>query len=329
MSSEDKAVGGQAVIEGVMMRAPGAISTAVRKVQSKEIVVKTEPYVGLSRRYKVLNVPVLRGAVSFFEMLVIGMKTLHYSADVTMEDADTKEVPTVQKKRGRRERMMGTLILAGTMASALSVGIGVFFLLPLVLTNLLHVYRGQLSFNLIAGAIRAGLFLFYLWIISRWGEIRRIFAYHGAEHKSVFAYESNDELSLERVRRYSTRHPRCGTSFILIVVVLAIVVFSIADSLFVTVFGHAQTVWERFLTHFSFLPLVAGLSFELLKLSGKKRNHPLTRMLIAPGLWLQRITTQEPDDEQIEVALVALKSALAWSESAEERRSRGSIGSKE
>ena len=309
MPSDPHTVGGQAVIEGVMMRAPKAIATAVRTLD-KKITVKVEPYVALSKRYRILNIPILRGAVSFFEMLVIGIRTLSYSADVAMKEAQEEEQKEQDKPRTKRQAFFDELLLGGSLVFALALGVGLFFFLPLFLTQFLHVQRGALGFNLIAGGIRIAIFLTYLWAISRWKEIRRIFEYHGAEHKSIFAYEAGDELTVERTRKYSTLHPRCGTSFILIVAVSAILLFSVTDALFVTIFGHVQNLWERFLTHFTFLPLVAGISYELLKFSGKKSGHRIMRCLIAPGLWLQKITTKEPDDAQLEVALTALKHAL-------------------
>ncbi|MFH1007994.1 MAG: DUF1385 domain-containing protein [Candidatus Latescibacterota bacterium] len=307
--SKPQSIGGQAVIEGVMMRAPGAIATAVRCLD-KKITVKVEPYVALSERYKILNIPILRGALSFFEMLIIGIRTLSYSADVAMQEAQEEENPEDDGARTKRQAFFDGLLLGGSLVLALALGVGLFFFLPLFAAQLLRVQKGALGFNLIAGAIRIAIFLTYLSVISRWKEIRRIFEYHGAEHKSIYAYEAGDELTVEHIRKYSTLHPRCGTSFIVIVAVSAILLFSLTDSLFVTTFGHVQNLWERFLTHLLFLPLVAGASYELLKFSGKKRDHAIIRCLIAPGLWLQKITTREPDDEQLEVALTALKRAL-------------------
>ena len=308
--TEDLPVGGQAVIEGVMMRVPGKIVTAVRTGEC-EIVVREEEYMPLTKRFGWLDVPVLRGAVSFFEMMIIGLKALNFSADVAMQASDGEE----EEKKETEPRAEGSdwknrLMLAGTLVFSLALGIGLFFFLPLLVADMLGVRRDALRFNLTAGLMRAGLLLLYMWGISRWGEIRRVFQYHGAEHKSIFTLEAGAELTVERARDFGRLHPRCGTSFVLIVVLLSILIFAVVDSLFVVVFGHPQNLLERFATHLCVLPLIGGVSFELLKLSGRKRNHPLTRVLIAPGLWLQRITTQEPDDDQLEVALVALCHAL-------------------
>jgi uncharacterized protein YqhQ len=307
--TEDLPVGGQAVIEGVMMRVPGRIVTAVRAAD-RRIVVREEQYMPLVKRYRWLDVPVLRGAVSFFEMMIIGLRALNYSADVAMQNGDPAGAPVPEEGEDGGGRWQDRLLLGGTLMLALGLGIGLFFFLPLLAAELLGVQRDALRFNLIAGLLRVGLLLLYMWGISHWGEIRRVFQYHGAEHKSIFALEAGAELSVGGVRPFGRLHPRCGTSFMLIVVLLAILVFALVDSLFAVVFGHPQNLLERFATHLAVLPLIGGIGFELLKLSGRKRNHPLTRALIRPGLWLQRITTREPDDDQLEVALVALQRAL-------------------
>jgi uncharacterized protein YqhQ len=306
--SDDQSVGGQAVIEGVMMRSPRRIATAVRK-PDKRILTKTEPYIALSKRHKLLNIPVVRGALSFFEMLIIGIKALNFSADVALEESQRAE-KGADWQRTRGERIKDGLILVGTVVLALGLAVCVFFALPLFLTDILGLSKSAILFNVIAGIIRAGLFLAYLWGISRWREIKRILEYHGAEHKSIYAFESGEELTVKAVRKYSTHHPRCGTSFLLIVVILAIVLFAVADTIVQMQLGHKPTLLQRFITHFSLLPILGGVSYELLKLSGRKRDKKYVQWLSAPGLWLQRITTQEPDDNQLEVAIVALKNAL-------------------
>jgi uncharacterized protein YqhQ len=256
-----------------------------------------------------LNIPVFRGAISFFEMLIIGMKALNFSADVALEEVQKTE-KGADWQRTRGEKIKDGLVLAGMIALAFCLSLGVFFALPLFLTETMGMSKNALSFNVVAGVIRVCFFLSYLWIISRWKEIRRILEYHGAEHKSIFAFESGEELNVENVRKYSTHHPRCGTSFLLIVVILAILLFAVADTIVEMQIGHRPMLWQRFITHFSLLPLLGGISYELLKLSGKKRHSRYIQWLSAPGLWLQKITTQEPDDAQLEVAIVALKSAL-------------------
>ena len=307
--TEDLPVGGQAVIEGVMMRVPGKIVTAVRRAD-REIVVREEDYIAWTKRFSLLNLPVLRGAISFFEMMIIGMQALNFSADMAIQTSEEGKDSAVNSSSGEKSAWKNRLALGLTLVVSLGLGIGIFFFLPLYIAGFTDAQRDALRFNLVAGGVRMTLFLLYLWGISHWQEIQRVFQYHGAEHKSIFTLEAGDELTVENARDFGRLHPRCGTSFLLIVVLLSIFVFAIADSAFVMVFGDVQTLLERFATHLCFLPLISGISYEVLKFSGKKRNHPLTRILITPGLWLQRITTREPEDDQLEVALVALRHAL-------------------
>ena len=307
-SYEYTSIGGQAVIEGVMMRTPKSIATAVRK-PDKEILIKNDPYIGLAKRYRLLSLPVLRGAAAFFEMVFIAIRALNFSADVALIERE-KEVKGLDWERSRGKKILDGLMLVGMIVLAFVLAIGLFFALPVFLTEVIGFSKNALSFNMVAGIIRVSFFLAYLWVTSLWGEIRRIFEYHGAEHKSINAFESGEELSVENARKYSTHHPRCGTSFLLIVVLLAIFLFAVADTIVEMSIGHRPTLLQRFITHFSVLPLLAGSSYELLKLSHRKQDNRYVRWLAAPGLWLQGITTREPDEAQLEVAVVALKSVL-------------------
>jgi len=301
-------VGGQAVIEGVMMRSPERVSTAVRKAGG-DIVVKNQEFISLTKRYKILGFPLLRGVVSFGEMLVIGIKSLNYSAEVAVEEAERLEGKE-KKDTFFNSDTFKNLYLGFTVVFALALGVGIFFFLPLWFSQLLQVKRQAVAFNLVAGVFRVGLFVLYVWGISRIGEFKKIFQYHGAEHKSIYTYESGKDLTVENVREYGTRHPRCGTSFILIVAVFAILVYSISDTIYFLATGVPPTLAKRFLIHFCLLPLVAGVGYELLKLSAKASHNKIVKFLIAPGLWIQRITTREPSDDQLEVAIVALQNAL-------------------
>ncbi len=283
-------IGGQAVIEGVMMRAPRSMAIAVRR-PSGEIVVKRDRVVPLSERFPLLRLPVIRGAVALFSSLLIGLKALSFSANEAAAEGEEKEE-------------ISALAMGGTMAVALLFGILLFFILPLYMTKLLVPVIGDsnLVFNLVDGLIRVLVFLLYIYSISRMKDIQRVFQYHGAEHKSIFAFEAGDELTVENVKAYSRLHPRCGTSFLLIVMLVSILVFSLVPKL-----------WPFYLKAGSrvvLLPLIAGISYECLKWSAKHENSRLVRLLIAPGLALQRLTTREPDEGQLEVAIRSMEEAL-------------------
>lgn len=296
LDTDPLTVGGQAVIEGVMMRAPGAVVTAVRRADGT-IAVEKKPFRALAARIPPLRLPILRGAIGLVESLYIGVGSLMYSAEAAMEgeeDASGAERPPEPSDPKSK------WILGGTVFVSLALGIAVFFYLPLVLTDRLGV-RGGVAFNLVDGAIRLVFFFTYLWAVTRWKEMRRVFEYHGAEHKSIFAYEAGLPLTVENARRMTRFHPRCGTSFLLIVMVSSIVVFIFL--------GRPETVGERFL-RLAFVPVVGGVSYEAIRFSGRHANKSWVRLLVSPGLALQRLTTREPSDDQLEVALVALREAL-------------------
>lgn len=284
-------VGGQAVIEGVMMRSPDYVSVAVRKPDGK-IVVKRDAFISWTKRIKALGWPFLRGGVILIESMALGIKALNFSGDVAMEEENAKA--------GKEVKGHSRWLMAGTIVLALGLGIGLFFFVPLLLTELTGVQSGVL-FNLIDGGIRLVFFLTYLGLISLWKEIRRVFEYHGAEHMSIFAFESGKPLTLDGVRSFKTYHPRCGTSFLLVVMLVALLVF--------ITLGKPDSISDR-LIRFLFIPVIGGISYEVIRLSEFKYGRWISRALVAPGLWLQRITTKTPDDDQLEVALTALKSSL-------------------
>jgi len=305
----DLNIGGQAVIEGVMMRSKDKIATAVR-VPSGQILVKIQDYLPLAKRHKILNLPILRGAVAFVEMLIIGIRTLNYSAEVAIGELEKEEAIEKGLDLGGTKKKSNDTMLFVTAIIAVALGVFIFFFIPLAISNLFDMNKNAVGFNLLAGGIRLTMFVAYVWGISLFKEFRRIFEYHGAEHKSIYTHELGEELLPERASLQSRFHPRCGTSFILIVALFAIITYAVSDTIYTIVTGQPPTLLTRFALHFSLLPLVAGSSYELLKLSGKTRDSKITRFLIAPGLWLQKITTKEPSNEQLEVAIVALESAL-------------------
>lgn len=290
-------IGGQAVLEGVMMRAPRAMAIAVRRPNG-EIVIKREQMPPLSERYPIVKLPILRGAIALFTSLVTGIKALNFSAN----EAIVEEVDEESGESKKEE--LTTWALAGTMTVAFGFGIALFFFFPLYLTKLLIPIIGDnnIIFNLVDGVIRVIIFLLYIWGIARMNDIQRVFQYHGAEHKTIFAFEDGVELTLENVKRFSRLHPRCGTSFLLIVMLVSIGVFSLIPK--------AWPFAYKALSRVVLLPLIAGISYEFLKWSAKHDQHPLVKLVITPGLALQRLTTREPDDDQLEVAIRSVQEAL-------------------
>jgi uncharacterized protein YqhQ len=301
-------VGGQALIEGVMMRSPGAYGIAVRRPDGS-IAIRRAKVASLARRWPALKLPVLRGVAVLFQSLAIGIRALNYSAETAV--AETAEAETEPKagtpKEGKREKKDASgWAVAGSMAFGLAFGIGIFLLLPLWLTQLgerfLFGEMGNLAFNLLDGALRALFFLVYIFVISRLPDIHRVFMYHGAEHKVVFNYEAGEPLTVANARAKSRLHPRCGTSFLLFVLLVSIFLFALIPKTapFLVKFGGRLVL----------VPFVAGLAYEVLRLTAKKRAAPLFAAMVWPGLMLQKITTQEPADDMLEVAIVALEEAL-------------------
>jgi uncharacterized protein YqhQ len=302
-------VGGQAVIEGVMMRAQGRIATAVRRADGT-IVVRREDFIPVGKRFPILAAPVLRGAAGIIEMLMIGISTLNYSAEIAMADERSSAHGAAEPEHQSR------LMLGVTVAVALALAIALFFVTPLVLTSLaFSVDQNPFLFNALAGAIRLVLFLVYLVLIAQMKDVKRLFAYHGAEHKTVFAYERGGELSVANAACQSRFHPRCGTSFLLVVMISAIAIFALVDGLLILQLGKI-TLPVRLLTHLPLIPLVGGLSYELIRFSARFADSGPGRWVVAPGLWLQKITTAEPDAAQLEVAIAALQAALTVTDAA-------------
>ena len=293
--SEEKEIniGGQAIIEGVMMRSPNRIAVAVRRPDGK-ILLKNDPYVSLTKRNKFWGLPIIRGAVILIESMVIGIKALAFSGDVAVAEEQKKENPSKQKTG------ISNLWLISTIIFSIVIGLALFFYLPLVLTDLLGAKTG-FWFNVVDGIIRVVVFLLYLGLITLWKDVQRIFQYHGAEHKTIFAYEDGKDLTVENSKSYIPHHPRCGTSFILTVLLISIFIFMLL--------GRPDSVADR-LIRLAFVPLIGGISYEIIKLSDKRKNNPLVKLFIKPGLWLQKITAREPDESMLEVALVALKGSL-------------------
>lgn len=275
--------GGQAVVEGVMMRGRETMVTAVRRPDGS-ITVDAQPLPSLySGRLR--QVPLIRGFIVMIEAMALGIKALLYSANVSLEEEG--------------EKVSGGMAWVMVVLS-LTLGVGLFFLAPLFLTRLFH-FQSSLVFNLTDGVFRVAIFIAYLKVMSLLPDIRRVFAYHGAEHKTVNAYEAGVPLEVEAVKRYSTAHTRCGTSFLFIVMLVSIVVFSLIG---------LRSLWLMVLSRIVFIPVIAALSYEFIYFGARHSGNSLMGIVLAPGLWLQSLTTREPDDTQLEVALTALQKVV-------------------
>ncbi|MBL7136071.1 MAG: DUF1385 domain-containing protein [Candidatus Marinimicrobia bacterium] len=294
-------VGGQAVIEGVMMRVPGAYATAVRKPDGNIEIARSE-FKSLTERIPFLKKRVFRGIIALFEALKIGLNTLQLSADIAIK--------AEEEAKGKKQKSQGNFSKIITVLVAFILGFGIFAVLPLYLTTeLLDIERKAITFNIIVGLWRIVFFLIYLWAISLMKDIQTLFQYHGAEHKVVFTFEAGKNLTIENTREFKTFHPRCGTSFIFIVLLVSILMFALIDSFIILGFG-SITLQLRILFHLALLPLVAGVGYEFLKLTAKYQNKSIGKWLTMPGLWLQHITTKPPSDDQVEIAIIALKAAF-------------------
>lgn len=300
----DFAVGGQAVIEGVMMRSPNTIVVAVRKADGS---IKTNDrfYRTLTQRFKILNIPFLRGIINLFEMMGVGMGAINFSANEFAETPETKLSEKQKESLGYKIFNIFLFLLSFLFAIALTILL--FKFLPLWIATFLEgkyefIKNNYIIFNLIDGILKISIFVLYIFILSVIPSFRRIFEYHGAEHKSIFTYENNLELTAENAKKQSRFHPRCGTSFILIVLLISIAVYTFVP--------RQETFTENLILRIALLPLIAGISYEYLKLSAKFAHKNFAKIFVAPGLWLQRITTKDPDDKQLEVALTSLRKAL-------------------
>lgn len=301
----DFAVGGQAVIEGVMMRSPSSVTIAVRKSEG-QIKVRRKRYFTLIQRFPWLNIPILRGVINLFEMMIIGTEAINYSANESLDEPEQK--PKKKKKdRTKLEAIFEVGMFILSLVIALSISIFLFKFLPLLATTFIEGYSVQIQnnyilFNLIDGILKMSIFLIYIYVLALFPSFKRIFEYHGAEHKAIFNYEAKLPLTVENSARQTRFHPRCGTSFILIVFIISILAYTFVPK--------QETFTANLLLRLVCLPLIAGISYEFLKFSAKHVENPIVKALIQPGLWFQRLTTREPDASQLEVSIASLKEAL-------------------
>jgi uncharacterized protein YqhQ len=298
-SGEETLVGGQAVLEGVMMRSPHAWAIAVRK-PSGEVATHSEPMERPSEMHKWMGWPIIRGVMTLGYAMTLGFRALRFSANVALDQMPADE-------QGKKVEISGWVAAVNIL---LSLGFFIFMykFLPLAAATELKrvnaIFANPIVFNLVDGVIRIALFLLFIWGVSLMKDIRRVYEYHGAEHKTVFAFENGDPLNEAAVQKYSTFHPRCGTSFLMTVMIFSILVYIVANAIF-----PVTTFWARFATRIVLLPVIAGLSYEIIRFAAKHRGS-LFALMTAPGLWLQRITTQPPSDDQVQCAIIALDQAM-------------------
>ena len=314
-SGEETLVGGQAVLEGVMMRSPHAWAIACRK-PSGEVVTMSEPLERPSEKHKWMGWPIMRGVMTLGYAMNLGYRALRFSANVAIEDimqdgkagtpdhSPAEPVTTKAEKREKAASLSGWLAAVNVIIS-IAFFIFMYKYIPLVAATELKkidpALGGQIVFNLVDGAIRLLLFLLFIWGVSLWKDIRRVYEYHGAEHKTVFAFENGDPLNTQEVQKYPTFHPRCGTSFLMTVMLISIGFYMLIPF---------TTFWARFASRIALLPIIAGISYEIIRFAAKHRGS-LFALMTAPGLWLQRITTKPPSDDQAQCAIVALDKAMS------------------
>jgi uncharacterized protein YqhQ len=290
-------VGGQAVIEGVMMRGSAGIATAVRTAQG-EIVVEQKNYTSYTKKNKFFGLPIIRGFISLIESLVIGVQTLNYSASFFEEEGETSKLDKWIEKIFKEKS--NDVIMGISLVISLVISIGLFFILPTLIANIFSkMGASTMGMNIVEGVIRVLIFLLYVYLIGKMEDINRVYQYHGAEHKTIFCYENNIELTPENAAKFGRLHPRCGTNFLFLVMIVSIIMFSLTGW---------NSIGERIMYRIVLLPLISGVSYEIIKWMGKSTGA-LAKILSYPGLKLQNLTTREPDLSQIEVAIKALKVA--------------------
>ena len=294
-------IGGQALIEGIMMRGPSKIATVVRTKDG--LINKVEELKLIKDKYPILGLPFIRGVVNFVNSMSVGMRSLMYSAELIEEEEEQEEESKLDKWLNEKlgSKSAERVIIAISVILGISLSIGLFIILPTFLAGFLtNLVESRILRNLIEGGLRITIFISYLWLATRMSMMKRVWAYHGAEHKAIFCYEKGLPLTVDNVREQSRLHPRCGTSFLFIVMIISILVFS---------FTTWENIWIRVLLRLALLPVVVAISYEVIRLAGRFDN-PVTKLISAPGKLLQKLTTREPDDDMLEVAIEAIQNVI-------------------
>ncbi|MBO6164992.1 MAG: DUF1385 domain-containing protein [Eubacterium sp.] len=303
-------IGGQAVLEGVMMKGPESYALAVRTPENN-IDVQVTQYKSVGERHKLANIPIVRGVINFIESLYIGIGTLMKSSeyyDDEEEESEKKSVKKSEKKSEKNEKSKEAAdkaYMIGTLIISLVIAIGVFMLIPVFLASFMKKFtESEFVINLTEGILRLLLFLGYVALISLMKDIKRTFMYHGAEHKTINCLEAGDDLTVENVRKHTRFHKRCGTSFVFIVMFISIIVF---------MFVRTDVLWLKMISRLVLIPFIAGIAYEFIRYAGRHENA-VSNILSIPGLWVQRLTTREPDDDMIEVAIASVDAVIDWHE---------------
>ncbi|MBT4539883.1 DUF1385 domain-containing protein [Candidatus Woesearchaeota archaeon] len=326
-------IGGQAVIEGVMMKSPNYVSVAVRK-PNKKVIIEPMKYDSITKKFKFLALPLFRGVVMLLEMMVLGIKALTFSANESLDEEDesknkekdNKETVKTKSnkanikanKEPKEKEELSKIAIAFTIFLSLLFAVGLFVVLPYALTVLIGIQeeKSSILFNLIDGIIKLSIFIAYIYLIGLMKDIKRVFQYHGAEHKAVNCYEAGKKLTIKNCQSYSTVNPRCGTSFLLFVIFLGIIVFSIVPWLVITIWPsimNLTVVWRKVImlsVRILFLFPLAAVSYEFLKFTAKHCSSWLVKVIMQPGLWVQKLTTREPEDDMVKVAIKAIEDVL-------------------
>ena len=310
-------IGGQAIIEGVMMRGPYKTAYAVRKSDGEIVVEEKEN--GTKNKPKICKIPIIRGCVNFVDSLVIGMKALMFSADfMDIEEEEEQQSKFDKWLEDKFSDKINDIVIYFAIFMSLVLSIGLFILLPSAITGVLewilsfikpleNFVNTNVFTGVCEGVIRMAIFITYLALVAKMKDIKRVFEYHGAEHKTISCYENGEELTVENVKKHSRFHPRCGTSFLLFVMIISIIVFTLLPRF--DGYSRLIQIFLRMVTRLAFLPVIAGLSYEVIKLAGRSKAKCVA-FLTKPGLWLQKLTTREPDDSQIEVAIESMKAVI-------------------
>lgn len=320
MSMRYSGIGGQAVMEGVMMKNQNKCAVAVRK-PDKEIEVVVSEYTGIVKNQKLKNMPIIRGILNFIDSMVLGMQTLSYSASFFEEEEDAKKIakkanmtPEELEEQKKKDKKKEDAAMGGTVVLSIVLAVGIFMMLPYFISSFFQRYiESRLLLGLLEGAIRLTIFISYVGLISLMEDIKRVYMYHGAEHKCINCIESGMDLTVENVRKSSRLHKRCGTSFLLIVMIISILFFMMI---------RVDSAILKVILRLLLIPVIAGVSYEFIRLAGRSDNC-FVNVLSKPGLWLQKITTREPDDSMIEVAIKSVEAVFDWKVYVEEIRKEG------